>query len=989
MTFKYINNNKTEKTIDNENLSKKEDLKSMTASEVVDRFMADEEKRKNKELKLEIAKTIISVPASVIGVKGIYDVPVYFQQKFRTTLDKKEFNKIFQDLKKEGIKEKEITEERIGEKIDLQKIEKMEERIEKMNASEEIKNKLTQELNSLIENYKNEMITLGIGKNEKLTDTLDEYVKTKISGVQAAREGVNTLLTASGAYALRGVSAGIFDSTNRYLNLKKEAKEKDEKVKIFKDFLLGGIRETWREMRLKETKEGDASTKWQKGLKFTKAWGNIARYTGLGAMAKWHPETAGNALDKLMETVTGKAELSDIVDNYQGNIDRLLSFYSGLFKKPLFWFSNNDISKTQIDESGAINVETKDILKSMDNSDTVTDKVNSPTPEIVSKEITYPEKSIIDPEILTARKEAAQGAFESLFKQGKLNEDVREKFINLFVKSDPDDLSGNIKTFIQENSINDSDAIKKEFNDLSEKPAISKGVDPETRRFEQLQAVKDMGRTEIRGLKQNFELVLGKEKVPKSLERVFHMMSVNAMKDVLGADQVFGDEEGAKSLNVAANLVKLAEGKDIAGIKAENLKDVLSWNPKNGALDIKDYSKFNNLVKDLHNHADELWGKGVLKEGAGRYLNDIKKDTWETIVKAKGLEESMGGHDEIVKENISEFAKRENTEAREIKEAMLDKQENIQKHVAGADKVLDGRDKTVKIISQEKLTDRVSGIFKGKLENWGSIKNRSAMDFISGKFMERGEGLNIDQLNSYKDLQNYLKEAQGAIGAPDKESIVDYLHRFEAEKLNSHLDINDRNTIREISEKLKISADKPYFQKAFATMPKDIKLDETKSLGYMKVFAGDKAQVGDGLKELLGLDYPPRAGKGWIKSIDDTITVKNAYGQNRFDILIKDDKIGIDGPEKWNWGTRGGIISEVEPKNKLSIDNIIEAKRIIMSKFGNFGRDKTINTEANIQSATKVNIPLRDAEQHNKEKIPFVNLEKSRKDIPFVDLEKK
>src|SRR3989339_794990 len=472
MTFKYINNNKTEKTIDNENLSKKEDLKSMTASEVVDRFMADEEKRKNKELKLEIAKTIISVPASVIGVKGIYDVPVYFQQKFRTTLDKKEFNKIFQDLKKEGIKEKEITEERIG---------------------------------------------------EKLTDTLDEYVKTKISGVQAAREGVNTLLTASGAYALRGVSAGIFDSTNRYLNLKKEAKEKDEKVKIFKDFLLGGIRETWREMRLKETKEGDASTKWQKGLKFTKAWGNIARYTGLGAMAKWHPETAGNALDKLMETVTGKAELSDIVDNYQGNIDRLLSFYSGLFKKPLFWFSNNDISKTQIDESGAINVETKDILKSMDNSDTVTDKVNSPTPEIVSKEITYPEKSIIDPEILTARKEAAQGAFESLFKQGKLNEDVREKFINLFVKSDPDDLSGNIKTFIQENSINDSDAIqkefdelekqsvnqkgilsdsdaiKKEFNDLSEKPAISKGVDPETRRFEQLQAVKDMGRTEIRG----------------------------------------------------------------------------------------------------------------------------------------------------------------------------------------------------------------------------------------------------------------------------------------------------------------------------------------------------------------------------------------------------------------------------------------------------------------------------------------------------------
>ncbi|MFA6394001.1 MAG: hypothetical protein WCW25_03975 [Patescibacteria group bacterium] len=167
--------------------------------------------------------------------------------------------------------------------------------------------------------------------------------------------------------------------------------------------------------------------------------------------------------------------------------------------------------------------------------------------------------------------------------------------------------------------------------------------------------VEPLPTPEKRGLKENFALNLGKGKTPVELERTFQMMAVDHMKNVLGQDNIFGDEEGAKSLNIAANLVRLAEGKGTAGIKPEDLKEILSWNPKTHELKIINHEKFNALAGRLEAHADELWKEGKLEKGAGKYLGNIKKGIWEKIVKAEGLEEKVAGHDEIKPEQIKDF----------------------------------------------------------------------------------------------------------------------------------------------------------------------------------------------------------------------------------------------------------------------------------------------------------------------------------------------
>ncbi len=306
-------------------------------------------KRRNKELRGQIAKTAIDTVASIVGVKGLYDVPAYLLQKIGVGKNKKEYKEILGDLGKEGISEKEMEEKKVREIIKLENIDAMEEKIDNMGASEEIKDKLMQELNSLVENYHEERKTLEAGRNEKLTDTLDEYIKTKISGVQATREALNTFFVASGAYGLRGASYGFMDGVDRYLRLKKQAKKKGEKIDIIKDVIAGGIKETWQEARLKDIK-GAEKTKTQKGLSAVRAWGKIARYAGIGAMVKWHPETAGNSIDKALDALGGKVNLGDVVENYKGNIGRLAKFYGGIVKKPFSWYFGAEVEASEKDE---------------------------------------------------------------------------------------------------------------------------------------------------------------------------------------------------------------------------------------------------------------------------------------------------------------------------------------------------------------------------------------------------------------------------------------------------------------------------------------------------------------------------------------------------------------------------------------------------------------------------------------------------------------
>lgn len=165
-----------------------------------------------------------------------------------------------------------------------------------------------------------------------------------------------------------------------------------------------------------------------------------------------------------------------------------------------------------------------------------------------------------------------------------------------------------------------------------------------------------------RGISSNFTLELGEGEVPPYLERVFHAMAIDHMEDVVGADGLFGAEEGAKSLNMAANLVQLAEGRGVAGIDPERISEIFNWDAGNNALEIKDYAEFNKLLGELEEHSGKLWDQGDLQKGAATYLDNIKPGTWQKIIEAEGLKEAGGaetgiqGH-EIEPGQIADFSK--------------------------------------------------------------------------------------------------------------------------------------------------------------------------------------------------------------------------------------------------------------------------------------------------------------------------------------------
>ncbi len=172
-----------------------------------------------------------------------------------------------------------------------------------------------------------------------------------------------------------------------------------------------------------------------------------------------------------------------------------------------------------------------------------------------------------------------------------------------------------------------------------------------------------------RGLTADFSVELGKNGVPGSLERVFHMMAVNHMdlKDTV----IFGEADAAKSLNMAANLVKLAEGHNLAdvdnlpGVDASTFSDAASWDQAKGVLEIKDHDAFNKIVGNLESRANILLDQGVLKTGAVANIDNITNETWLNILhadpleKVGGIETGVIGNDNITTGQILDFDKSE------------------------------------------------------------------------------------------------------------------------------------------------------------------------------------------------------------------------------------------------------------------------------------------------------------------------------------------
>lgn len=163
----------------------------------------------------------------------------------------------------------------------------------------------------------------------------------------------------------------------------------------------------------------------------------------------------------------------------------------------------------------------------------------------------------------------------------------------------------------------------------------------------------------------DFSVKLGEGGVPKNLETVYNEISADYMK--VPANGIVDEEFATKSLNVAANLVRLTEHHNVAGITADDFEKVANF--KDGVLQIKNPAGFNEIISKLQIHSNELWTKGVLQsEGAAiTQIPKISHGNWLKIVHAEGMHEGTAldgtsktatgllGHQEVNAEQIKNF----------------------------------------------------------------------------------------------------------------------------------------------------------------------------------------------------------------------------------------------------------------------------------------------------------------------------------------------
>ncbi len=320
--------------------SRMKEKDGFVAKEAIEKY----EKKRNRKNLLNAAKGLLSTPLSILGVKGYYDVPAYLLQKRGVKKSQEKISDAVVNLEKEDTPN-EFWEEfrekqtRIAEAIDLDQIEKIQNEIENSRSlTEDAKDNLLEELNLMIENYHKEKDDLINEQKKELDEIFDLYGETKISGNRAAKEGVRSLMVGGGGYLLSLPAYALIDLYGRKKRLTKEKiKEKrktgkEEKVKFFKDVLVGGVKETFQNLAFKG-ENNKRKGKWGRSVNFLKALGNTLRYTGMSAIARGGGGY-GAAFKNLENTFDNKGTLEamkeagvNMTKAFQKSFDNILKTY--------------------------------------------------------------------------------------------------------------------------------------------------------------------------------------------------------------------------------------------------------------------------------------------------------------------------------------------------------------------------------------------------------------------------------------------------------------------------------------------------------------------------------------------------------------------------------------------------------------------------------------------------------------------------------------
>jgi|GEM_PF-2620254 len=318
-------------------------------------FGKGKEIAKNKEVQDAAAEATYNSATSILGIKfvtdlgraivGKGDIAQYVKQKLEDRTIRNNFEALIQSRQR-GKDEKLSEEERAeaASKFYAQAKNVFRAINESKRIDPKEKQEMKEKLKTLARDYEQEK-----DKNEKQAqkatiDVIEAYTKNKVSGMTIAKDFLNTALTATGTFALRGVMYAGAAAGERFLKLRKENIRKEVKGEaknnIVKGVLIDSFTETFHELTLHrlDKKSGEISST-RKAADLIKAIGTLARIAGIGGLALGELRTEGvGIIQKTLENIEKSVENNvfekgGMLNNFAANFDRLTLGSSNLAER--------------------------------------------------------------------------------------------------------------------------------------------------------------------------------------------------------------------------------------------------------------------------------------------------------------------------------------------------------------------------------------------------------------------------------------------------------------------------------------------------------------------------------------------------------------------------------------------------------------------------------------------------------------------------------
>lgn len=145
-------------------------------------------------------------------------------------------------------------------------------------------------------------------RDVEISNILDNYTETKVTGIQAIKGVVNAGLTWSGSFVMKGIAFGVIDAVERYKNLNKAKTREgsDKKTEWVKDVFIGAVKQTFDNLMFKD--ETGKKTKLEKNIDFADAGGKIALYLGM-ALAGVADTSFGDKVDTVLDVFSDKGKV--------------------------------------------------------------------------------------------------------------------------------------------------------------------------------------------------------------------------------------------------------------------------------------------------------------------------------------------------------------------------------------------------------------------------------------------------------------------------------------------------------------------------------------------------------------------------------------------------------------------------------------------------------------------------------------------------------